>query len=282
MLLGAEMHTGLSDHFMHEVNRGASTAFSMRENGQVVSYAIISQEIDCIRLQYIYTHPRMRRNGYATKLITHLLEQSKFRICTTINTSIENSDALIACLNKLSFKESGSGNIYTAAIDDTMWEKMDRLKIVKMKEMLLRGNAECIPFRDMDESVREQLLNSTYSEFGNKLNPAPFLVDKASGTDTDLSTIMLKDGILCSYVIITRPSNDTVCFDQISETHKKIGAGSVIAPLCCALEIIHERHEIKKFTLHILDNNQRSVDFFLSMFSKDELRISRQVSYTSY
>lgn len=282
MLLGAEMHTGLSDHFMYAVNRGASTSISIRENGQVVSYAIISQEVDSIRLQCIYTHPQMRRKGYATKLITHLLEQSNYRICTTINMSIEFSDALIDCLNKLGFKRTNSGSIYTANIDDTMWEKMDRLKIVKMKELLLRGNAECIPFREMDESVRDQLLNSVHSEFGNKLDPAPFLVDNTSGTDTDFSTIMLKDGTLCSYIVITRPSEDAVCFDQISEAHNRIGAGSILAPLCCALEVIHERPEIKKFTLHILDNNQSSADFFLSMFSKDELRISREVSYTSY
>lgn len=282
LLLDAEMHTGLSDHFMHAINEGEGAAFSLSENGQTISYAIISQEVSGIRLQYIFTHPKMRRQGYATKLIAHFLKKSKYRIIATINESIDYSEAIIACLTKLSFKAYNSGTTYTATTDDAMWEKMDRLKIVKIKELLLRENAECISFKKMSIDARNQLLNSTQSEFGNKLNPSPFLTSNANRTDTDLSTIMLEDGILCSYVIITRLSRDAVCFEQISETNKKIGTGSIIAPICCALEGIRKKPEIKKFTLYILDNNQPSADFFLSMFSIDELRITRNVSYTSY
>lgn len=282
LMMDAEMHTSLSDHYMYAMKQGLGAALSLRENGQIVSYAIFKQENNHLRMHYIYTRPNMRRKGYATKLISHIQDQSKCKIVTTINKSIEYSDAIISCLIKLNFKESISGCIYTATVDSTMWDKMDNLKILKIKELLLRDNAVCIPFKDMDASAREQLLNSPHNEFDNTLNPAPFLTNNARRADSDFSTIMLKDGILCSYVIITRPDRDTVCFEQISETHSKIGTGSIIAPMCCALERIRECPEIKRLTLHIQDNNQRSVDFFLSMFSRDELRISHNASYTSY
>lgn len=273
------MRSALSDHYMYYILKGSGKAVALYEDNKIISYILLYLEKNKCKIVYICTDTSFRRKGYASKLIKELQQKYPGQICLNLSNQLPYFLALSNCVEKLGFKRSTYSNVFTVNADSNLWEKMDKLKFSQMKDFLLRDSSECVSFCEMSASVREQLMNSTKSEFNNQLDPALFLLNIGNSADEKLSTVMIKNGILCSYVLVSRPTKKTVCFEQISESQKDIGLGTVTAPLCCTLEKIKKDSEIEKLNLCILDNNSSSNNYFLSMFSKDEIKITRNINY---
>lgn len=274
------MHTALSNQYMSCIVKGAGKALALYdENCQILSYILLYLGKNSCKIVYICTEPSCRNKGYATKLIQNVKETYHGEITFNITDSFPSYQILDNLVKKLGFKVATCSRVFTAYINDKYWEKMDKLKFSQMKDFLLRDGGKCISFCDMDENTKNQLMKSPSNEFHNQLNPSSFLLNLRNGLDEELSSAMVKNDVLCSYILITRLTKETVCFEQISETAAEIGLGSVTAPLCYTLEKIRKHPEIKKMNLCILDDNDKSINYFLSMFSKDELKITKNINY---
>ncbi len=270
-----QMRTSLSDYLMNRVRKGFGKAFSLQDENSIVAYIITSRDSIGLRIDYIYTHPQLRRRGYATQLLQRVTQDENGPARVNLSESLAKYETVSKCLLKSGFIKAGGGLIYNISFDEKMWQWAECLKINRMKELLLRNDTECTAFRDMTESAREQLLNSKNNEFRNRLDPLPYLTEGGCRADEEISIAMCRGGTLCSYVLITRPTEDTVCFEQISESEEKIGSGSVTAPLCCAMEKIRTKPEIKKMTMFIPDENTASKKFLMFFIPEENITTSR-------
>ncbi len=151
-------------------------------------------------------------------------------------------------------------------------------EIIPHKEVLLQDGSRCIPFREMDNSIRNQLISSPTSSFANTLNPA-VLLQNDRNVDLSISTVLVKNGVLVAYSLITRPTQNTISIEQISETQNEIGMGIIVAPLCVSLEAIRKIPEITIMKMTISDSNKKSLNFVARMFKGQEISSTKNISF---
>lgn len=277
VLLPRAWRTPLSDYFMKLAGAGGGKAFLLRKSGAFAGYAILVAENQGWVLKYLYIAPELRRQGCGEYFIRWLVEQLPCYLRIHLVESLPCFEPLCACLQKLGFRANDTSCVYVVPVDAALWARMDELKLTRMKELFLRDGSACLTFAQMGEDIRQQLLHSTTGEFGNLLDPADFMQNPAAHLDEDLSVVLVRNGKLLAYTLITRLSN-TVSVEQIAETHSDIGSGRIIAPLCETLEAIRRDPQLTQMQLTISDSNTRSYQFVMEVLKGTDIRKTRNVS----
>lgn len=278
MLFPAEWRCPLSDYYMKTADSPSGKAFVLKDNEKPVAYAVLVRENEGWVLKYIFTDKNERQKGYATYLIREIIPHSDKFLRVHILRSHPFFDAMSACLKKLGFAVNDTSCVYSVAVSENLWKRVDELRLVRMKEILLQDGSRCIPFREMDNSIRNQLISSPTSSFANTLNPAA-LLQNDKNVDLSISTVLVKNGVLSAYSLITRPMQNTISIEQISETQNEIGMGKIVAPLCVSLEAIRKIPEITMMKMTISDSNKKSLRFVARMFKGQEISSTKNFSF---
>lgn len=147
-----------------------------------------------------------------------------------------------------------------------------------MKEFLLRDGSVCIPFCEMNDSIRNRLINSPTNSFSNTLNPAK-LLQNDKNVDFEISTVLVKNGELVAYTLVTRPAQNTVSVEQISEAQNELGSGRIVAPLCLSLEAIRKNPEITMMKMTISNSNTSSNSFVTEILKGQEITSTQNISF---
>ena len=249
MILPNEWHSPLADHYMKMADSESGMAFLLSDNDMPVAYAVLNKENEGWFLNYIYTDKEKRRKNYAS------------------------------CLDKLGFIMNDTSCVYAVPVGESLWKHMDELQLQRMKEFLLRDGSKCISFFKMDSDIREQLLKSSSNHFSNSLNPEGFFKNSVENVDSAISNVLVKNGLLEAYTLITRPAINTVSVEQISEAQSKIGSGRIIASLCASFEAIRNCPEITKMKMTISDRNTRSYRFVMEILKGQKISVTKNSSY---
>ena len=249
MILPNEWHSPLADHYMKMADSESGMAFLLSDNDMPVAYAVLNKENEGWVLNYIYTDKEKRRKNYAS------------------------------CLDKLGFIMNDTSCVYAVPVGESLWKHMDELQLQRMKEFLLRDGSKCISFCKMDSDIREQLLKSSSNHFSNSLNPEGFFKNSVENVDSAISNVLVKNGLLEAYTLITRQAINTVSVEQISEAQSKIGSGRIIAPLCASFEAIRNCPEITKMKMTISDRNTRSYRFVMEILKGQKISVTKNSSY---
>lgn len=279
MMFPCEWRSPMSDNYMKTADSEAGKAFVLTDDDVPVAYAVLIRENPGWILKYIYTDKDKRQMGYASYLIREIIMQTEKYVRVHIVHSHPFYNAIAACLNKLGFVVNDTSCVYSVTVGNSLWERMDELNLVRKKGFLLRGGAVCIPFCEMSDSIREQLINSSSNSFGNTLNPAPLMQNDAQNVDQEISTVLVKNGELRAYTLITRPSCNSISVEHISEAKSEIGSGRIVAPLCASFEAIRGRPEITMMKLTISDSNKRSYRFVMRMLEGQEIGLTKNTSF---
>lgn len=279
MMFPAEWRSPMSDYYMKTAESKSGKAFVLTDDDNPVAYAVLVRENQGWILKYIYTDRDKRRMGYASYLIREIILRTEKYVRVHIVHSHPFYNAIAACLDKLGFVVNDESCIYSITVGDSLWKHIDKLNLVRKKELLLRDGAECIPFCEMSDSIREQLINSSSNSFGNTLNPAPLLQNKSENVDSAISTVLVKNGELRAYTLITRPSHNSISIEHISEAQSEIGSGRIVAPLCASFEAIRKHPEITMMKLTISDSNKRSYRFVMRMLEGQDIGKTKNTSY---
>lgn len=279
MLFPAEWRCALSDYYMKTADSPSGKAFVLKNDEKPVAYAVLVRENEGWVLNYIFTDKDKRRMGYAEYLIREIVSRTENYLRVHIIRSHPFFDAVSACLNKLGFSVNDTSCVYTVDVGENLWKRMDEIQLVRMKEFLLRDGSRCIPFCEMDNSIKNQLLNSSASSFSNTLNPASLLQNNGANVDLSISTVLVKNDELVAYTLITRPTQNTISIEQISETQNKIGTGKIVAPLCASFETVRKIPEITRMKMTISDKNLRSYRFVMKMLKSQEINTAKNFSF---
>lgn len=279
MLFPAEWRCPLSDHYMKAADGECGRAFVLKADEKPVAYAVLSRENQGWILEYIYTDKNERGKGFAAFLIRDIIMRSEKYLRVHILQSHPYYKEMTACLNKLGFVVNDVSCVFSAEVGEKMWARMDELNLVRMKELLLGDGSECIPFRNMDDSIRNQLISSPSSEFSNSLDPAPLLKNSAYKVDHGISTALVKNGRLKAYTLVTRPSHNSVTVEQIAESQDELGSGRVVAPLCTTLEAVRSIPEITVMKMTISDRNKKSYKLVTRILKAENLDTTKNMSF---
>ena len=279
MLLPAEWRSPLSDHYMKTADSESGRAFILSDNEKPVSYAVLIKENSGWILKYIYTDQQKRRKNYASYLIREIVKQLDQYVRVHMIHSHPYYQAMKACIDKLGFIENDTSSVYAVSVGESLWKRMDELQLPRMKEFLLRDGSECVPFCKMSDDIRNQLIKSTSNRFSNSLNPKIFFENSVETVDLAISNVLVKDGELEAYTLITRPVRNTISVEQIAETQSEIGSGRIVAPLCESLEAIRNRPEITMMKMTISDRNKRSYHFVMEVLKGQKINVTKNSSY---
>lgn len=223
VLFPAEWRCALSDYYIKTADSPSGRAFVLKDDEKPVAYAVLVRENDGWVLDYIFTDKSKRRMGCAEYLIREIISRTENYLRVHIIRSHPFFDAVSACLNKLGFSVNDTSCVYTVDVGENLWKRMDEKQLVRMKEFLLRDGSCCIPFCKMNDSIKNQLLNSPTNRFSNTLNPASVLQNNGESIDLSISTVLVKNGELVAYTLITRPMQNSISIEQVSEAQNKIG-----------------------------------------------------------
>lgn len=276
LLPSGAWRTGLSDYYFSDTEHHA--AFGLSEDGIIRSYAIIKVDNRLPVLVFILTDPERRRQGFATRLVRMTAEILKSDMECRMLSSLPCFTEMNGLMEKLGASSSLLGNVYTATVSDRLWARMDKLKMNRMRELILRGGGECRSFQQADPYVKKQLFDSPFSEFDNKLDPRPFINNPH--VDWELSSAYIRNDRLCAYTLLTRQGQDAVCFEQISVSREAIGKGAVAAPLTTSLEAVRFAvPKIRQFNLEINNGNDSSYSLVMTILKDQGLRITENRLY---
>lgn len=279
MILPNEWHSPLADHYMKMADSESGMAFLLSDNDMPVAYAVLNKENEGWVLNYIYTDKEKRRKNYASCLIRKIVLQMGQYVRVHLIQSHPCYDAVTSCLDKLGFIMNDTSCVYAVPVGESLWKHMDELQLQRMKEFLLRDGSKCISFCKMDSDIREQLLKSSSNHFSNSLNPEGFFKNSVENVDSAISNVLVKNGLLEAYTLITRPAINTVSVEQISEAQSKIGSGRIIASLCASFEAIRNCPEITKMKMTISDRNTRSYRFVMEILKGQKISVTKNSSY---
>lgn len=276
LLLPNECKCALSNYYVSLASSGGKI-YALIQDTNIISYAIILFENTCTTIKYIFTKESERNLGHATYLIKGILNIEKqypfIRIHITENLSSYKTISDIC--GTIGFISSEKNHVFSFDLSPALWNKMDSLKLTRMKDIWLRSDFVCTSFANMSEAIKNQLVESANTSFKNSLNPKDLIQNNANIAN-DLSFVLTKDETLYAYSLVTALSFDTICIEQISETNTSIGSGIIIAPLCSTLEIVRKNQNIKRMNLAIYDSNDKSLGFVLGML--DDMKSSEIVN----
>lgn len=279
VLFPAEWRCALSDYYIKTADSPSGRAFVLKDDEKPVAYAVLVRENDGWVLDYIFTDKSKRRMGCAEYLIREIVSRTENYLRVHIIRSHPFFDAVSACLNKLGFSVNDTSCVYTTAVGENLWKRMDEIQLVRMKEFLLRDGSCCIPFCEMDDSIKNQLLNSPTNRFSNTLNPASVLQNNGESIDLSISTVLVKNGELVAYTLITRPMQNSISIEQVSEAQNKIGTGMIVASVCASFEAVRKIPEITRMKMTISDKNTRSYRFAMKMLKGQEINAAKNFSF---
>lgn len=251
--------SALSDHYLFNLSN--RQAIMMVEGGKVRAYAVVSCHPDHITLLFLCTDPAHRRQGLARKLLRTLLERTGADLICPLTAEASCFEEMNSLLTGMGAERVLSSRIYRVDTDQRLWERFDSTDVKRLRDFVLggAGNLNCIPFSQAAPDLMEQLFQSPFTEFGNRLDPRSFRKDPC--VDWDLSMAAVQEGKLCAYTLLAKTGNDTVCFDHISASKALIGKGAIIAPWYASMAAIREQPQIRHFNMMIYDTNDRSLTF---------------------
>lgn len=279
VLFPAEWRCALSDYYMKTADSPSGRAFVLKDDEKPVAYAVLVRENDGWVLDYIFTDKSKRRMGCAEYLIREIVSRTENYLRVHIIRSHPFFDAVSACLNKLGFSVNDTSCVYTVDVGENLWKRMDEKQLMRMKEFLLRDGSCCIPFCKMNDSIKNQLLNSPTNRFSNTLNPASVLQNNGESIDLSISTVLVKNGELVAYTLITRPTLGSISIEQVSEAQNKIGTGKIVASVCASFEAVRKIPEITRIKMTISDKNTRSYRFAMKMLKGQEINAAKNFSF---
>ena len=251
--------SALSDHYLfHLADRQAVMTV---EGGKTRAYAVVSRHQDHLMLLFLCTDPEHRRQGLAKEMLRMLLERTGVPLVCPLTVRSSCFEEMDGLLTGMGAERALSSRVYHVDTDQRLWERYDAPEIKRLRDFVLGGTSglTCIPFSQGDPDLKEQLFQSPFTEFENRLDPRPFRNDPCA--DWDLSMAAVREGRLCAYTLLAKAGNDTVCFDHISASKAMIGKGVIFAPWYASMAAIREQPQIKRFNLMIHDTNDRSLTF---------------------
>ena len=281
MLLDSSCKCPLSDYYVSVTRNGNGKVYALIEDNSIISYAIAFLQSGELLIAYVYTIEKSRQNGYAEKIIKNIIStETEFPfIRVHITSSHDYFNAVKRICDNIGFINAKESYVYSFAIDQKFWIRLNELKVMRMKDILLSGGFECVSFSHMSEDIFKQIINSPNSEYKNSLNPKDYIENSNTHVDYDLSFAMVKDNLLCAYSMITLINSDTICVEQISEAESRIGSGIIIAPLCASFEEIKKRTNIKRMNLTIYEENDKSKDFVMGLLENGIIKKTQNINY---
>jgi len=95
-------------NFARKINRGISNTYHLKHNGVIVAGAISTiYDEDTVYITFVSTHPEYRKQGYAAKVIKHIIAENADK-----KVILKCEDALKLFYEKIGFKAVGTVKLY--------------------------------------------------------------------------------------------------------------------------------------------------------------------------
>lgn len=269
--------SALSDHYLF--NLSDRQAIMTAEDGKPRAYAVVSCQPDHIKLLFLCADPKRRRQGLAKELLRTLLEKTGAKLICPLTAEASCFEEMNGLLTGMGAERTLSSRVYRVDTGMRLWERLDAPEVKRLRDFVLGGTGDliCVPFSQGDPDWKEQLFQSPFTEFENRLDPRPFRSDPC--VDWGLSMAAVREGRLCAYTLLTKAGDDTVCFDHISVSKALIGKGAILAPWYASMAAIREQPRIRHFNMMIHDTNDRSLTFTKTLLQGVEIHTTDHYLY---
>ena len=185
---------------------------------------------------WAYTDAGKRRRGVFTALLKNLTQLENFsEVEVKISERQDNLEVVAGICRALGFVEQDVLKTFRADWESLRtWKENYFDKFMaehghKYLEYFSRRNFEVYTFREAPPEYLEQLYNSRENFFGNVLNVKDFFDGyKKNFVERDLSLILVKDGRLAAYYLVTSPDGKSLVVEQTVVARKYLNSGAIL------------------------------------------------------
>lgn len=259
----------LSDYYMSIGYR----AFLLRENEVPVSYSIITEKDDNVVILYIFTSKDKRNKGYATCLIKEMKALFNRHFLADSPKNQPCFAALSRCLEKNGFTSFKSARIFQIDLTPESKENYKKHHLNRIPAYLKEKGFECMPFALMPPDIEKQLKESNINEFKNSFDVSRYLDTNEYYLDRNLSMVLVKDGKLRAYILVSRLSKSSIYVEHAAESFQDLGSGIIASPDICFMDAVVNNNDIKTGRYTVSVDNKKSNAFVdsLGMFWHEQI-----------
>ena len=228
-------------------NRYASQAIShgvllgAKTDGAYSAFMCVVEEADSARISYGFTVPEYRNQGAFTELVKYVAGSSGKPVRISVPPKNEFYEYIHKAIISLGFEPTEQVTVFSCSSEDKdKWDQFMETKGRRLCDMLEMRGYRVVSFRDMDESLLEELRNSDRSEYANIFHPAAWLDDPSYKLSWDLSCAAERNGKLSGYCLVTEGDKSSAIFDQISVSASEMGQGVILLPYVYSMKQFFE------------------------------------------
>ena len=236
MLAFIGQRSALADQYARESDR-YSLLFSAKADEKYAGFFCLIPDSGVLRIAYVYTLPEFRMQGVCTAMMRSVIENTRIPVRTNIVSDHAFHGAVKAVCEKLGFKPKESLQVFTCQRENyPAWVDFMERRGNRLCAYLEHKGCEAVSFKDMDEDLRRQLMESAHSDYKNTMDPSPFLMLEEKNLSWDMSFAAVRDKKLAAYTLVTQMSETKVIFEQISDSAAERGTGCILLPFARAME----------------------------------------------
>jgi len=265
LTLPAVRKTGLSDHGLKYLLAGKASIYGLKENGEIISYAIVSQIKKVYSLFYIETVETLRHKGHATRLLRCVLEAIDSSIFVNISNNLTYSTILLQLMEKVGYRSHSTSKIFSVDCDAHnkaifFNEGKGISNLERATKRLLRGGKQCLLLSDLSPRQLELFRKAENHE----LNPASFLDNPEKNMDKQLSYVVFDQDELVAYTLLTHTNSDQVVIEQFSTLLSRLHSGIIIAPFFYSISAVIKLYypTVTRVSFTVYDNNKDGLSTF--------------------
>lgn len=278
LTLPAARKTGLSDHSLKYLLSGKASIYGLKENGVIISYALVSKSDKVYSLLFIETIETLRHKGYGTQLLKSILDAVNSSIFVNISNNLPYSSILLQLMEKVGYSSHSTSKIFSVDCDAHnkaifFNEGKGISNLERATNRLLRGGKQCLPLCELSQEQLEVFRKAENHE----LNPVTFLDNPEKNMDEQLSYVVFDQDELAAYTLLTRTNTDQVVIEQFSTLLSRLHSGIIIAPFFYSISAVIRLYypTVTKVSFTVYDDNKDGLSTFTHFIKELNYTIQR-------
>lgn len=254
--------TPFSVKYIRQTVYAGGVIATLRKKDKYLSLAVLEDVGHGMKLEYVITAEAYRHKGYASQLLTRIMNTSigEHAISASVNQANEYYPYIRVLLTRAGFELSGEYSTFVVRCEDAAGSEDVQSTVRQIERFSARFSAKgyrCVSFRDAAPALLEQVRDSSHNSFANPLDPKS-LFDIPGYILPEYSFVLEKDGQAAAYSIVSDGGNGIAEFDQLAAAAYCRTQGYALPPMAASFRAICDGGRFNRFMYQIFDNNTAS------------------------
>jgi len=282
--LFGDHRTAYADLCARAADSGSGALYILLDEKGPCGYLAQTDEGDTDRIAQIFTVPERRGEGAAKLLIAEALKRSDKELWINLTEDAAHFAPLDKLIRKAGFWVGNVSTSFRSGIEKDLshWEKFMQKKGNRLCALIERLGFIAYSFSEAPAEFIDALYNSSYNEYGNRLDVRPFFDNEGRALDRDMSFLLVHAGEqgkkLAAYSLIIRPDERSAVFEHLSAAPEFQNTGCIFLAVARSMEAFQKKG-CNRAAYTVYADNKRAHAFSEKVFGRVTVSSHRTIHY---